>query len=558
MSVNTRSLSAEAALDLVCGPDGPLPEAVQRYRLVQHLGSGGQADVYRGVRLCGGVASAPVTVKVFRPDPSRPLVDQLRSWDKGDAVLMDLGSRGVEGLCRRVDGFHGAPPHTPGEPGTGDAIPYQVLDYLSGWTLREHLGAPGGPRLDAAAVLRALASTLLALHRPDRPTDCPVLHMDVKPSNLIVLPDGRVRLIDFTSARYDRRDHITSVAFTAEASAPEAFSGQVGAAYDVHGFGAVAYFLVTGQHPRAEADIPDPVSPGAPVAPWAVLRRDPELDGHRALRDHLLAPLADRPADRPRTEELAAWADRLADLAAGFPYANRFADWGAAARRAGTAAPTVRARAAVPAPGAAPDRLARLEQEVVELRALLRPEATRVQVPVQVPAPPHHPPRTRVGPHPPAPTRVAPAPARGTAPVGPRPAAPAPAPTTAYPPATPAVAADEPAAPRGPRRGKRLTQVAVLVLLACWGVWSVFTVLSGGSPIEPVIGFALAGSATLAAFWVSRLIGRLLLGHRQRAGALPSHVVTATFAVLCGLAFLSVTPFSWRPVESLVQGLLPF
>ncbi|MCW2568668.1 MAG: hypothetical protein JWN54_2765, partial [Mycobacterium sp.] len=346
MSVNTRSLHAEAALDLVCGPDGPLPEAVQRYRLVQHLGSGGQADVYRGVRLCGGVASAPVTVKVFRPDPSRPLVDQLRSWDKGDAVLMDLGSRGVEALCRRVDGFHGAPPHTPGEPGAGDPIPYQVLDYLSGWTLREHLGAPGSPRLDAAAVLRGLAATLLALHRPERPTDCPVLHMDVKPSNLIVLPDGRVRLIDFTSARYDRRDHITSVAFTAEASAPEAFTGQVGSAYDVHGFGAVAYFLVTGQHPRAEADIPDPVSPDAPVAPWAVLRRDAELDRHPALRDHLLAPLADRPADRPRTEELAGWTDRLADLAAGFAYAERFADWGRSGHAAGTAgiagtAPTV-------------------------------------------------------------------------------------------------------------------------------------------------------------------------------------------------------------------------
>ncbi|MCW2566468.1 MAG: hypothetical protein JWN54_565, partial [Mycobacterium sp.] len=68
----------------------------------------------------------------------------------------------------------------------------------------------------------------------------------------------------------------------------------------------------------------------------------------------------------------------------------------------------------------------------------------------------------------------------------------------------------------------------------------------------------LAASATLAAFWVSRLIGRLLLGRRQRAGALPSHVVTAVFAVLCGLAFLSVTPFSWGPVESMLRGFLPF
>ena len=87
-----------ALLDLVCGPASPLPETYQRYRLVAHLGSGGQADVYRAVRLCGGVTSAPLTVKVFRVDPQRPLVDELRSWDKGDAVLMDLNNRGVAGI----------------------------------------------------------------------------------------------------------------------------------------------------------------------------------------------------------------------------------------------------------------------------------------------------------------------------------------------------------------------------------------------------------------------------------------------------------------------------
>ena len=95
-----------ALLDLVCGPASPLPETYQRYRLVAHLGSGGQADVYRAVRLCGGVTSAPLTVKVFRVDPKRPLVDELRSWDKGDAALMDLNNRGVPAICRRAD----APP----------------------------------------------------------------------------------------------------------------------------------------------------------------------------------------------------------------------------------------------------------------------------------------------------------------------------------------------------------------------------------------------------------------------------------------------------------------
>src|SRR5690348_10741164 len=313
-----------ALLDLVCGPASPLPESYQRYRLVAHLGSGGQAEVYRGVRLCGGVASAPVTVKVFRIDPRRPLVDELRSWDKGDAALMDLNNRGVTGICRRADGFYGPPPHKSGErPDRGDAVPYQVYDYLHGVNLREYVAQKAGlssgtRRLNAVAALRTLAGVLRALHLPGEVGATPVLHMDVKPSNLMVLTNGEVRLIDFTGARYWRRDEITQIAYTPEAGGPEAFGGvsQVSPAYDVHGYGAVAYFLVTGAYPRVEgsrsAEGGRPLD--APPPPWSVLRRNPMLEGVPALRDHLHAPVADRPADRPSTLELPGWVDRLADL----------------------------------------------------------------------------------------------------------------------------------------------------------------------------------------------------------------------------------------------------
>src|SRR5215210_316739 len=102
-------------MDLVCGPASPLPETHQRYRLVAHLGSGGQAEVYRAVRVTGAVSSAPLSVKVFRVDPRR-----------------------------RLDGFYGPPPHRPGEhPSTGDAVPYQVYDYLHGLNLREYVSRRG-------------------------------------------------------------------------------------------------------------------------------------------------------------------------------------------------------------------------------------------------------------------------------------------------------------------------------------------------------------------------------------------------------------------------------
>src|SRR2546421_10483570 len=154
-----------ALLDLVCGPASPLPETYQRYRLVAHLGSGGQAEVYRAVRLCGGVSSAPMTVKVFRGDPRRPLVDELRSWDKGDAALMDLNNRGGTGICRRADGFYGPPPHRPGEaPQPANAAPYQVYDYLHGVNPRDYVRQAGngnlGRRLNGAAAPRTLTGAV--------------------------------------------------------------------------------------------------------------------------------------------------------------------------------------------------------------------------------------------------------------------------------------------------------------------------------------------------------------------------------------------------------------
>ncbi|MGH3739358.1 MAG: protein kinase domain-containing protein, partial [Micromonosporaceae bacterium] len=360
-------MEGAALLDLVCGPGSPLADTQQRYRLVSHLGSGGQAEVYRAVRVCGGISSAPVTVKVFRLHGDRPLTDELRSWDKGDAVLMDLNSRGVPGICRRSDGFYGAPPAAPGQRTAGDAVPYQVLDYLHGVTLREYvaqrygLSGTGGPRLDAVAALTTLAGVLKALHLPGDPRACPVLHMDVKPSNVMVLTGGEVRLIDFTGARYYWRDHITSVAYTLEAGGPEAFSGTVGPAYDVHGFGAVAYYLVTGAFPRMEASPPD----GVTAPPWAVLRRHPLLDAHPALREHLLSPVADRPEDRPGTADLPGWVRRLAELVAAARAPDVGVDWSGSARMPAGAVPLTGTETG------AFQRIEKLERELVELRSAI-------------------------------------------------------------------------------------------------------------------------------------------------------------------------------------------
>ena len=111
--------------------------------------------------------------------------------------------------------------------------------------------------------------------------------MDIKPSNIMTLANGETRLIDFTGARYWRHEEITQIAYTPESGGPEALRGEVSPSYDVHGFGAVVFFMLTGSAPRGQHAPP--------------MQQHPLFDGRTALRNHLLPALADRPSDRPST-----------------------------------------------------------------------------------------------------------------------------------------------------------------------------------------------------------------------------------------------------------------
>jgi serine/threonine protein kinase len=542
-----------ALLDLVCGPASPLAETFQRYRLVAHLGSGGQADVYRAVRVCGGVTSAPMTVKVFRVDPQRPIADELRSWDKGDAALMDLNNRGVPGICRRADGFYGPPPHRPGErPAPGDAVPYQVYDYLHGVNLREYVvqrsgGAPGGRRLNAVSALKTLAVVLQSLHNPQESGATPVLHMDVKPSNLMVLATGEVRLIDFTGARYYREEEITQIAYTPESGGPEAFGGvkYVGPAYDVHGYGAVAYFMVTGAYPRVDGrgDRPGPADASPP--PWSVLRRHPLLERIPALRDHLHAPLADRPADRPQTRELQSWLGGLAELVrrAGLPDVG--CDWHETeatetGRAVGRARPSITGTETD-----AYQRIERLERELVALRSASTP-ATAYHQPVSAPPLSVQPVSGQpVSVQPVSPGSVAvnaegvPQ-MRGRAKVVPRPA---PDPTGMMPAEPEEDHRPRYVAPRGERArqlkiGWELTGTGAIIAFICWGLWALD---SEGSVSGPFIAFLVVLAVAVGVFALARLLGRLILEQRfgrQRRTAKGAHALTGLFLAASGVAYL--------------------
>lgn len=549
----------QATLDLVCGPESVLPESRSRYRLISHLASGGQAEVYRAVRMSAGVASSPVTVKVFRASEGRPLIDQLRSWDKGDAVLADLNVRGIPGICRRIEGFMAGHPHTPGTlpprgvAGVPDEVPYQVLDYLPGWAMRDMVTG-AYPKVEGRPVLRSLADVLQALHHPAATTS-PVLHMDLTPANVVILPDGSPRLIDFTGARYDRPDYITSVAFTAKAGGPEALTGRVGPAYDVHGFGAIAYFMVTGQLPREVAESTIVSGPEMPRARWSVLKPAAALDSAPKLREHLLQPLMDQPGDRPLTTDLPDWVDRLAELAAAHPVSGGVAMW-SGGRRSVRGSARVTSGAGSGAAAAAfvatvPALVKPAENGAAKLPTAKASAAVAPPPTVPAPRPETSPSGTRVDLARPQ-TQPPPGPVRGQArgaskvPVAPQPPQ---QPPTRDEPATPP---PESRRSEGPKRGRLLSILGGVFLAVCYLIWAAITTLNAVAgpnagrtqdlSVYLAVGAALALVAAIVPFWMCRLIGRLLLGWRQRRGALPSHLIATAFSVLSGITFLSATP----------------
>jgi serine/threonine protein kinase len=476
---------------------------------------------------------------------------------------MDLNTRGVPSICRRVDGFYGPPPHVTGvAPAGQDAVPYQVYDYLHGINLRDYVTSKAGfgatNRLSATASLLALAESLKAMHEPDNVTTCPVLHMDVKPSNIMVLTNGDTRLIDFTGARYWRSAEITQIAYTPESGGPEALSGEVTPAYDVHGFGAVAFFLIAGVAPRGS---------GAPP-----MERHDVFTGRPALRDHMLAVLADRPQDRPSTYQLTDWTQTLVKLVRASHVPDMGLDW--SDRPISTGQPAARAvgRARAALTGTETDaymRIEALERELVALRAKVGGRPPAVALPGAVasamPAP--------VSPASPAgPSSGSPRP--GSAPMSlPRP--------TAIQPSSPAAPAmvgraqvvarpPEPsgyAAPEGTylgggpspgarvsrrpkvnlrtlRKGGGWTIAGASFVVLCWFVWAAANRKSG-AVLAP--GFLVATAVVaVGLFMVLRLLGRLVIEgwmHKPRNSAHGAHLGTAAFLFAVGVTYLQET--SW-------------
>ncbi|WP_232534216.1 serine/threonine-protein kinase [Plantactinospora sp. KBS50] len=205
-----------------------------RYRLDERVATGGMGDVWRATDL---VLGRTVAVKVLLPSllSDSTFLARFRAEARMMASLRHPGIVQVfdSGEDRSADG------------GRAD---YLVMEYVEGEPLSRRVDATGG--LSVAETLSVVEQAARALHGAH---GAGIVHRDVKPSNLLVQPNGTVVLVDFGVARSTTVTSVTStnaVPGTALYMAPEQASGKpVSPVTDVYALGAVAYCCLTGQPP---------------------------------------------------------------------------------------------------------------------------------------------------------------------------------------------------------------------------------------------------------------------------------------------------------------------
>jgi eukaryotic-like serine/threonine-protein kinase len=200
-----------------------------RYELHALIGEGAFGRVYRGFDRRLG---RPVAIKVIKP------------WWAEDSAWVERFEREARMLARVSD---------PGivqifDIGHAEQGPYYVAELVDGESLAERLRRSPMPVAEAVAVGEQLCRALASAHARG------IVHCDVKPANVLLSGDGRVKVGDFGVARLagggTSQALSATVAGTPRYMAPEQARGQrTTAATDVYSAGVVLYEMLAGDPP---------------------------------------------------------------------------------------------------------------------------------------------------------------------------------------------------------------------------------------------------------------------------------------------------------------------
>jgi serine/threonine-protein kinase len=282
--------------------EGSIPTAIGRYAVERLLGAGAMGNVYlaRDPHLDRQVAIKTVKRLDLDPEQLATFLSRFRNEARAAARLVHPNIVQVYDVGEDPEGG-----------------PFLVMEYVPGASLKQMLRREG-PLVPGALVLLAdeMGEALAAAHAQG------IIHRDLKPDNLLMTPDGHVKLADFGVAR------IPDAALTREGqflgtpcySAPETLkAGVYGPETDLFSMAAVLYEAATAERAFPGAD--------AIAVAHEVLHGEPEAPSHRPaggdippeLDEVILRGLARAASDRYESPRELAQAVREAYEAAGVP-----------------------------------------------------------------------------------------------------------------------------------------------------------------------------------------------------------------------------------------------
>ena len=205
------------------------------YWLVEKLGHGGMATVYRAVR--EEETDAPLALKVIHQHVAEGQ-DFLGRFRREVLIGSNLIHPGIVELK---------------DAGVEEGRHYIAMELVVGRDLRSHLSAEGLPWNQALPILSKVYEAVAHAHSQD------VVHRDLKPENILLTEHGEVKLTDFGLAKSHNLTNLTatgSVLGTPSYMAPEQISGQpLNPATDQYALGVLTFEVLTGRLPFAGEDV---------------------------------------------------------------------------------------------------------------------------------------------------------------------------------------------------------------------------------------------------------------------------------------------------------------
>ena len=265
-----------------------------RYQITERIGIGGMAEVYRAQdNVLGRLVAVKVMLPQYAADPNFT-----QRFRQEAAAAANLQSPYIVNVY---------------DWGQDDGTYYIVMEFVRGSDLKTAINERGAiNQRKVAEIGSQVCQALSVAHNLD------IIHRDIKPQNIMVQPDGNVKVMDFGIARAKNSvmTQTSSVLGTAHYISPEQAQGkELTAASDIYSLGIVLYEAATGKLPF---DGPDAVSVAMkqvndlPAPPREI---NPDIDP--ALEAIIMRAMAKNPAERFATAQDMRYA--LNDYLAGRP-----------------------------------------------------------------------------------------------------------------------------------------------------------------------------------------------------------------------------------------------